>query len=239
MSDVDSQLRCPTENLQAHQMNTDKLLPQNCERLSALADGELGQEEFAALLQACERDPTASGSWSTYHVIGELLRSPGNTVQLADFAFLARLKEELAKEPPFGMDSKVPLPHPGVNSVFTSAMAVGERRGPASNDGNFRWKVVAGFACAAAVSAIAWNVNVLTAPMADSRLAQLGQLEQLVEGGVPPRVVVASPQGPMVRDIRLEELLAAHKQLGATPALPVPSGFLRNATFETQQSLGR
>ena len=217
-------------------MNTHKVLSQNCECLSALADGELAQEEFPALLQACGRDPTASGSWSTYHVIGELLRSPGNTVQLTDFAFLARLKQELAKEPSFGKDSQVPVSHSGVNSVFTSAMVVGERRGPASNDGSFRWKVVAGFACAAAVSAIAWNVNVLTAPTAGPHLAQLGQL---VEGTMPPQVVVASPQGLMVRDTRLEELLAAHKQLGATPALPVPPGFFRNATFETQQSFGR
>lgn len=214
-------------------MNTHKVLSQGCECLSALADGELAQEEFPALLQACGRDPAASGSWSTYHVIGELLRSPGNTVQLTDFAFLARLKRELAKEPSFEMDSQVLVSHSGVNSVFTSAMAVGERRGPASNDGSFRWKVVAGFACAAAVSAIAWNVNVLTAPTAGP------QLGQLVEGTMPPQVVIASPQGPMVRDTRLEELLAAHKQLGATPALPVPSGFLRNATFETQQSFGR
>ena len=214
-------------------MNTHKVLTKNCECLSALADDELAQEEFPALLQACGRDPTASGSWSTYHVIGELLRSPGNTVQLTDFAFLARLKQELAKEPSFGMDSQVPVSHSGVNSVFTSAMAAGERRGPASNDGSFRWKVVAGFACATAVSAIAWNVNVLTAPAAGP------QLGQLVESTMPPQVVVASPQGLMVRDTRLEELLAAHKQLGATPALPVPSGFLRNATFETQQSFGR
>ena len=217
-------------------MNSIKVSSQNYECLSALADGELAQEEFSALSQAFGRDPAASGSWSTYHVIGELLRSPGNTVQLTDFAFLARLKQELAKEPSFGMDSQVPVSHSGVNSVFTSATAVGERRGPASNDGNFRWKVVAGFACVAAVSAIAWNVNVLTAPMAGPRLAQLGQL---VDGAMPPQVVVVSPQGLMVRDSRLEELLAAHKQLGATPALPVPSGFLRNATFETQQSLGR
>ena len=40
----------------------------------------------------------------------------------------------------------------------------------------------------------------------------------------------------MVRDARLEELLAAHKQFGATSALQEPSGFLRNATFEMPQA---
>jgi sigma-E factor negative regulatory protein RseA len=31
------------------------------------------------------------------------------------------------------------------------------------------------------------------------------------------------------------EMMAAHKQFGGTSALQMPSGFLRNATFETQQ----
>jgi sigma-E factor negative regulatory protein RseA len=36
----------------------------------------------------------------------------------------------------------------------------------------------------------------------------------------------------MIRDPRLDELLAAHKQFGSTSALQMPAGFLRNATFE-------
>jgi sigma-E factor negative regulatory protein RseA len=36
----------------------------------------------------------------------------------------------------------------------------------------------------------------------------------------------------MMRDPRLDALLAAHKQFGATSALQTPAGFLRNATFE-------
>jgi sigma-E factor negative regulatory protein RseA len=43
----------------------------------------------------------------------------------------------------------------------------------------------------------------------------------------------------MVRDARLEELLAAHRQLGSNSALQLPSGFLRNATFEAPQNAGR
>ncbi|MDB5931304.1 MAG: anti sigma-E protein RseA, partial [Polaromonas sp.] len=48
-------------------------------------------------------------------------------------------------------------------------------------------------------------------------------------------ILVSSPQGPIVRDARLEELLAAHKQFGATSAFQESSGFLRNATFEMPQ----
>ncbi|MDB5894042.1 MAG: hypothetical protein JWQ88_1573 [Rhodoferax sp.] len=36
----------------------------------------------------------------------------------------------------------------------------------------------------------------------------------------------------MIRDRRLDELMAAHKQFGGTSALQMPAGFLRNATFE-------
>ena len=36
----------------------------------------------------------------------------------------------------------------------------------------------------------------------------------------------------MIRDPQLDELLAAHRQLGGASALQMPAGFLRNATFE-------
>ena len=217
-------------------MNTLELSPQNGELLSALADGELMQEEVGALFQTCEHNPAVSGSWNTYHAIGDVLRAPGSSVQLADSAFLARLNQQLAGEPSFGMRPRLPLTHSGAAFNPMPPLTVDKPRSPASNDSNFRWKMVAGFACVAAISAIAWNVTSLVVPAAGPQLAQSGSI---AGGDAPQQIVVASPQGPMVRDARLEELLAAHKQLGATSALPVPSGFLRNATFETQQSLGR
>ena len=211
-------------------MNIHKLSLHNCELLSALTDGELMQDEFPALLRACEHDHAMSAAWNNYHVIGEVLRSPGCIAQLTDITFLTRLNQQLAKEPSFGSGCGVAVSHSGVDSNHLPITVVSDGRSSASNDGSFRWKMVAGFACVAAVSAIAWSMNVSMVPAAGPQLAEGAAIEQ---------VVVASPQGLMVRDARLEELLAAHKQLGATSALPVPSGFLRNATFETQQSLGR
>jgi sigma-E factor negative regulatory protein RseA len=35
----------------------------------------------------------------------------------------------------------------------------------------------------------------------------------------------------MLRDPRLDELMAAHQQYGATTTLQMPAGFLRNANF--------
>jgi len=42
-------------------------------------------------------------------------------------------------------------------------------------------------------------------------------------------------QAVMLRDPRLDALLAAHRQFGGTSALQMPSGFLRNATFDEGQ----
>ncbi len=213
-------------------MNIMKPSTQTSELMSALADGQLGGEDFAAALQACQHDESAFASWAAYHLIGEVLRSPAPVVHGADLAFLGRLSQRLAQE------SQAPLPsaHRPPVALDSVAQARGKagadvvhHRGAASNDSNLRWKWVAGFASLAAVSAIAWNASGLLMPAAAPQLAQ----------GSAQQVVVASPQGPIVRDARLEELLAAHKQLGGASALQVPSGFLRNATFETPQNAGR
>ena len=194
---------------------------QTSELMSALADGQLGGEDFAAALQACRQDDSAAASWDTYHLIGDALRSPASRVLSADMAFVARLNQRLAGES---------LSGPVAGVVRTAAPDVSRHHAAAANDGDFRWKLVAGIASLAAVSAIAWNAAGLLSPAAAPQLAQ---------APVSPQVVVASPQGPVVRDARLEELLAAHKQLGGTSALQEPSGFLRNATFETPRNAGR
>ena len=218
-------------------MNIMKPSMQTNELMSALADGQLGREDVAAALQACQRDESAFASWNTYHLIGDVLRSPGRApapvARGADLSFVCRLNERLAQEPLVKSELRsVELDSAAqVNAKGAPAHDVIHHRGPASNDGSFRWKLVAGFASLAAVAAIAWNTAGLLAPAAAPQLAQAPESQP---------VVVASPQGPMVRDARLEELLAAHKQLSGTSALlQVPSGFLRNATFEMPQNAGR
>jgi sigma-E factor negative regulatory protein RseA len=194
---------------------------QTSELISALADGQLGGDDFAAALHACRQDDSAVACWDTYHLIGDALRSPASPARSADMAFVARLNQRLAGEA---------LAGPAAGVVHVPAPDVSLRRGEAANDGDFRWKLVAGIASLAAVSAIAWNAAGLLSPTAAPQLAQ---------APISHQVLVASPQGPMVRDARLEELLAAHKQLGGTSALQEPSGFLRNATFETPRNAGR
>jgi len=211
-------------------MNIMKPSMQTSELMSALVDGQLGGENFAAALQACQHDESAIASWNTYHVIGDVLRSPGFGVRGADSAFVSRLNQRLAQETPLGAVPRSVDPDLAAPAKGIVASEPTHRRGPASNDANFRWRLVAGVASLAAVSAIAWNASGLLVTTSAPQLAQTPAPQQLV---------VASPQGPMVRDARLEELLAAHKQLGGTSALQESSGFLRNATFETPQNAGR
>lgn len=194
---------------------------QTSELMSALTDGQLGGDDFAAALQACRQDDSAAASWDTYHLIGEALRSPASPALGADMAFVARLNQRLAGESLTGSAARL---------AHVPAPDVPRHHAAAANDSDFRWKLVAGIASLAAVSAIAWNAAGLLQPAAAPQLAQAPVSQQ---------VLVASPQGPVVRDARLEELLAAHKQLGGTSALQEPSGFLRNATFETPRNAGR
>lgn len=217
-------------------MNTMKPITETRELMSALADGQLGGDDFADALKACEQDPAALDSWKAYHLIGDVLRSPALALPGDDAAFLARLNSRLGQEEAAANlrpQAVSPAPQDIKQPASVPLKTPQKPHAAASNDGSFRWKLVAGFASLAAVSAMAWNaVGLLLAPSAAPQMAQ-------VPASPSPQILVASPQGTMVRDARLEELLAAHKQFGGASALQLPSGFLRNATFETPRGAGR
>ncbi len=217
-------------------MNTMKPTTQDLERISALADGQLASEDLAAVLAICEADEQALESWNAYHLIGDVLRSPGLAPQLSDAGFLARLRAGLAQEPVLHALAKPE----GIDAAALSARPVlATKDREASNDSSFRWKLVAGFVSVAAVVAVAWNTGAgLLAPSAAPQLAQ-STATQPASPQAPQQVLVMSAQGPVVRDARLQEMLAEHKQFGGTSALQMPSGFLRNATFEPPQGARR
>lgn len=190
--------------------------------LSALADGELRGAAFVQALNACENDPTLLASWSDYHLIGDVLRSPDLLVARRAAPFLTRLQSQLAQETIQPVVQTDDLPTPPITPPAATQVA--------ANDFIFRWKMLAGMTSMGAVAVMLWAVVVPTASINF----------QLVQNQLPTEdVLVASPQGTIVRDARLEELLAAHKQVGGNSALQMPSGFLRNATFETLQHARR
>lgn len=203
------------------------------EQISALADGQLHGDAFADAM-ACTDDDEGLATWQLYHLVGDVLRS--NELARADGSnlLLSRLREQMAQEAPVQRPVAL-VPEPALT-------VVAQAESPAANASVFRWKMVAGVASLAAVAAIGWSsVSALQggrgAPGA--QLASAGapviQAAQAPQGVAPsaPLVAVADNEGQqvMIRDPRLDELLAAHKQFGSTSALQMPAGFLRNATF--------
>jgi sigma-E factor negative regulatory protein RseA len=77
----------------------------------------------------------------------------------------------------------------------------------------------------------------LQASQGAAQLAAVPSQAEIVgrASGSEPQSREAAAAPAMLRDSRLDELLAAHKQFGGTSALQMPAGFLRNATFDSAQ----
>ena len=201
----------------------------NLEALSALADGELAAYDIAALVQASAGDAKLQAAWQQYHLIGDVLRDVSHGVSHG-----ASVHAPAALHAQPAVTQLVTQP-----ATQTVTHATPMPSTPAANDSVWRWKLVAGFAAVAAVGSVVWSLA-----GSGSGVGGAGQ-SQLLASNAAPAVAVAiaptatantaaQPEQVMIRDPRLDELLAAHKQFGAASALQ-PAGFLRNATFQTPQ----
>lgn len=221
------------------------------EPLSALMDGELPAPQAHAAVQLACGDG-GSQCWHMYHLIGDVLRAQDLAACARGEPWLAGLRKQLAQPAQGALPAAAP--------AAPAAQPAAPRPAQAANDDVFPWKMAAGFASFAAVAAIGWNV--LGGGMARDggvQLASTGAATTVVQAGgsaptaarpATPLVAVALPArtaadgradsrsdplaGPavMLRDPRLDELLAEHRQATGTSALSNASGFLRNATFE-------
>jgi len=192
------------------------------ELISALADGQLHGEELARALDAACADREALRTWQAYHLIGDVLRSGELGMKAPASAFLERLTLRLEQE--------AALPQAAVVPVITVRPG-----GRAANDANFRWKLVAGVASVAAFTAIGWSVvgSGGPSPSVQPQLAAAPAAPAVAAAPASQETVLArSGAGLMIRDPKLDELLAAHRQLGGASALQMPAGFLRSATSE-------
>lgn len=189
---------------------------QTQELISAMADGQLQGEAFARGVEVAAGDPVALEAWHTYHLIGDVLRSGELAAGTVPSAFLGRLQIRLQQEQSLAA-------RPQADDRFAPTVTPEAAQRVAANEASFRWKLVAGFASLAAMAAIGWTVAGSFAGKPEQ--AQLAS----VQGHT---VVTGSERGAMIRDPRLDEFLAAHRQLGGASALQTPAGFLRNATFE-------
>jgi sigma-E factor negative regulatory protein RseA len=211
---------------------SDRNAPQG-EQVSALCDGSLDPQELDALLARCHADDEVQARWHGYQLIGEVLRGQtGVLPSRAPSEFLQRLHAGLAAD---AQAPAAPVPS-------RPAVAV---RGEAANDALFRWKLASGFASVVAVAAIGWNVLSTNVPVGagGTQLVQSSPAVVPVATGGPTGaavaptpevrpVVVATPQGRVIRDAELERLLAAHRQHGSMSAFQTSTGFIRNATYD-------
>lgn len=209
------------------------------EELSALADGQLQGEAFARAVDRLCADGELQATWRTYHVVGEVLRTGRPSACTDGDQFLARFQARLAAEPAPRVLPVVQQP------VLTPNVE-------AANEPVFRWKLVAGVASLAAAAAIGWNWvgsgagGAASGPQLALQQAQPVAVPTATDGSVlaamqnapspgagATRVLVGSGSNApqlMLRDPRLDRLLEAHRQ--AAGGAQMPSGFLRNATFE-------
>src|SRR5690606_23955404 len=186
------------------------------EWVSALCDGRLDGQAFDALLAEQGGSAELHATWHRYQVIGDVRRGQyaGPGLQ-SPSAFLSALHARLAE--------------PEAMPVAVSALAQAQAGVPAANDPVFRWKLVSGFASVVAVVAIGWNLLAVSpdAGAPASRLAgqatpataqALASAPVAAEPAAPRTVVVATPQGRVIRDASLERLMAEHRQNGGMSA---------------------
>lgn len=219
------------------------------ESLSALMDGDAVGAGRAQALAALLADPAAQKQWHTYHMVGDVMRSADLAPEPSGLAFLERLQVRLAAEP--GLQVAESAGH--APALASGLSTVTDHATQSANAGAMRWGKVSGalaFATCAVITVILWSgaagtdadtssqaasagsssvVAVATAlPAAPIASASTGQPGDAVD-----TAVVASPEAQvMLRDPELDALLSAHRAMGGNSALQLPSGFLRNATFE-------
>lgn len=220
------------------------------ELVSALVDGQLCDDEFSHALAHLETSSEARQSWHAYHVLGDVMRTGQSTVSAKDADFVLRLRARLQQE-------AVPLAlHRAGDLLADDARASGTqaRNVPQVASANDNaWRLVVGLASVAVVGVMAWQgfqdsgsqgAQLATAPVAapatasqlapsSAPLAAMGDLSTTRVSPSADNSELAMGTAPvMIRDPQLDALLAAHRQFGGTSALQMPTGFLRNATFE-------
>lgn len=202
------------------------------EAISALADGELAADKFAQTAARLGDSEDDRLTWLAYHVTGDVMRAGPSLAGGAETAFMQRLKQSLAQEPPrASVVPEVEIRVTGAEPVRVTGL--NDLNNEPANDAHFRWKWVAGLASVVMVSLVGWQAVGNLSSSSGAELAQqtvAPPTATLAAASAPPLVLADAPV--MLRDPQLDALMAAHRQFGGASALQMPTGFLRNATFD-------
>ena len=188
------------------------------ELISALVDGKVSPNELSGALASLKHGEAARDRWDTYHLIGDTMRGLDAGPSLSssvDFAarFRIRLTQEKALDETRTAARTPPLLTSPVHTLAPS-------QAQSANDALFRWKVVSGLASVMAVAVMGWHW------MGGTSLPASGQQSASA---------TSSSQAAMIRDPRLDRLLAAHQQHSGFSDSHMTSGFLRHATYAVSE----
>ncbi len=207
--------------------------------LSAWVDGEADGQAWDDAWAAGADGAADSGvheAWHRYQLIGDVLRAGQNATAWAGsadamasagaVAFARRVTEAAQQQGQLTQVNLLPVNPPAAARAVAKA---------AANDGVFRWKMVAGVASFTAVLGIAWGVAGGAGQGGGALLAAAPTAAPVVQVADATPVLVSTPQGQVLRDARLQELMQTHRQLGGASALQAPAGFLRTSTLDSSQ----
>ncbi|WOD19280.1 sigma-E factor negative regulatory protein [Paraburkholderia kirstenboschensis] len=194
------------------------------ERLSAFVDGELFGEEHLNLDKfLSELDGEDRAAWSSYHLIGDALRSDDLVVgSAASSAFLSGFAARLESEPHLLAPAAIP--------VTRRLLAL-------------RRRVVPAFAVAAAAATLTWIVvpqlqGVPGGPGA-TQVASVSShgdaVQKVAMASVPgANVMPVAQDANIIRDAGLDQYLEAHQQFAQQPVMPGSMPLIRAAAVSTQ-----
>lgn len=190
------------------------------EHISALADGELGEEHLEATLTRL-RQGDARADWEVYHQIGDALRSDDMAFSLSP-GFAAKMAARLEAE------SAIVAP------VATSSRGVAQCE--PSKQSLKRWAAPS-MAAAAAMAAIAFvtTPQLMVALKGGTPQTEVGSVAEAAPGGDQGNLSVASaPEGVVLRDPRIDDYLLAHQRF--SPSVYSTAQYARSATFASDSS---
>jgi sigma-E factor negative regulatory protein RseA len=188
------------------------------ERLSALADDQVQGDDFANAMAEIAMNDQLNQSWHVYQVIGDVMRSDELAPTSHELRFWDRLEATLEAE------KELITP-----SIFKIAPIAAKQT--SANEWSVRKKWVGGASFSAIVALVvvgAWQME----EGASQWVSNTSRRDMVTSA---PSATVIDAQSVIVRDPELDALMSAHQQFGGHSAFQMPSGFLRNATFERPQ----